>query len=319
MTMSKPPRFSPMPRAGLPVLLLLVAGAPALADGLSLNGAVELDDEGGYWISGGLAGGLGTATDWRVSVSRSEVEDNLSNLSTTAADAAVTHAFGPLAVGLGVRWWEDADVVSARVLRTSMTYEGTRGYAGVSAELRQSEFEPFTVATLIELANGTIVPVTASADCDLDDRGIGAHAGWFGDGWHLSGDYTGYDYDDADCTFGSPLLDSLRRARRDVFVEVAGRITTDLSRTAGFRVTADNAFLDHRWGVEAGIDRSAIGYWVRYDRAEEVFAGFRSETFTLGVTFVRASGAFIDVYAGTTDGDAFGSVAFLGLMVDLAL
>lgn len=306
-------------RQAIASVVLFMCAMPAVADGLFLRGAAEIDDEGGYWVLGGLAGELGAATRWSASLSRSDVDNPLADSDTTAANARLTRAFGPVALELGGRWWQYADVIAARVLRTGVTFEGAQGYVGVAGEFRRSDFEPFAVATLVELGNGTLLPVTATADCDLDDRSVGIHAGWFGERWHVLGEFVSHDYDAASCGFDSPGLERLMRARRDVFVQLAGRVTTNLSRSAARRVTEDNAFLDHRWGIAAGIEGARVGYRLRYDRAEEVFAGLVSETYTFGVSIPRASGTVIDLYAGATSSDGLGTAALVGVSIDLAL
>ncbi len=311
-------------RGGVGVALaahfLFLGGQPASADGLFLRGAAEIDGDGSYWVSGGLRGDATTQTRWSASVSRSQVQnDSSADAGTTAADASLTHAWGPLAFQLGGRWWKYSDVVTARVLRSEVTYGSGRGYFGAAGEFRRSEFEPFAIATSVELANGTVVPVSANAQCDLDDRGVGLHAGWLGQGWHVHGEFMSHDYDAAKCGFDSPQLELLRNARREIFVQFAGRATNDLSRSAAQRVAVENSLLDHRWGIAAGIDGARIGYRLRFDRSEEAFAGLTSHTLTFGVSIPRASGSAVDLYVGVADSDAVGSVALVGVSIDLAL
>lgn len=309
----------------LPVTLLLAATAAAglagtaVAEGVRLNGGAEIDEEGGYWLSAGVSGAPGGAFRWHLGAARSELEDNLSGLSTTSLDGSVGRRFGKLAIDLTARWWEESDLVAARAVGGALGWEGEHGFAALRAERRQSDFEPFRVATIIELRGGNTLPVTAVADCDLDDTGTGGEAGWFGQGWYLMADAMWYDYDNASCGFDSPVLDALRDAERRVFVQLAGRATADLSQAAGFRIRTENAFLDHRYGIGGGIERIDRSYWVRYDQAEEIFAGLESQTLTLGADFYREDGGSFGVYLGISDGDAFDTIAFLGVSVELSL
>jgi len=300
----------------------LIAGLTAAlcnADDLALSGNAELDQDGGWRLAAALSGEFGPDTGWDVAVSRSELEDNLSDLTTTSVRAGVLRRFGPLAVDVSLRWWEDSDIVEAQILGAGLTWEGDAGYAGFSVERRRSDFDPFRVATLIELPNRDPIPVTAIADCDLDDTAIGAHAGWFAGGWYAALDGTSYDYDAAECGFDSPVIDALRSADRRLFVQLAGRVVAQLSNSAGFRLQAENAFLDYRAGVQGGFERLDRGYYLRYDRAEERFLGLQSQTVTLGVNFYRESGHSFGIYAGVSDGDAFDTVAFLGVEGKLSL
>lgn len=317
----RPPRSAALLTAAL-VTAALLAGLPAaagIADDLSLSGSAELDQDGGWRLSAALRGDIGAETRWNLGVSRSELEDDLSGLTTTGARAGLTRRFGPLAVDLALRWWEDSDIVQARIVGGGLTWEGDAAYAGVSVERRRSDFDPFRVATLIQLPNRDPIAVTATADCDLDDTGIGANAGWFAGGWYAALDAMSYDYDRAECGFDSPVIETLRNADRRVFVQLAGRVAARLSNTAGLRLQADNAFLDYRAGVQGGLERLERGYYLRYERAEERFLGLQSQTITLGMNFYRESGHSFGIYAGVSDGDAFDTVAFIGVDGRLSL
>ncbi|HKL63320.1 MAG TPA: hypothetical protein VJ883_08135 [Woeseiaceae bacterium] len=298
--------------------LSLLPGA-GLAGELTASATAELDQEGGWRLAAGLRGDIGAATRWDLGASRSELEDDLSGLTTTRLDAGLRHRFGAVAVDASLGWWQDEDVVDALVYGGAVSYEGESFFAAVLLEQRRSDFEPFRVAGLIDLPNRDPVPVFATADCELDDTGTGAEAGWLGGGWYAAVDGMSYDYDAADCTFDAPVLDALARAGRRVFAQLAGRIGQTLSRSAGFRLRADNAFLDHRWGIQAGLERSASGYWLRYDRAEERFQGLESQTLTLGLNLYRPAGTLLGVYAGVSDGDGFDTLAFVGFTADVPL
>jgi hypothetical protein len=299
-------------------MLALLPAAGFAAD-LSASGTAELDQDGGWRIAAGLRGDIGASTRWDLGASRSELEDDLSGLTTTRIDAALGRRFGAIAVDVSAGWWRDEDIVEALVYGASVAWEGEAFFAGLMLERRRSDFEPFRVAGLIDLPNRDPVPVFATADCELDDTGTGAEAGWLGDGWYAAVDAMTYDYDAAECAFDAPVLDALASAGRRVFAQLAGRIGETLSRSAGVRLRAENAFLDHRWGLQTGLERSASGYWLRYDRAEERFRGLESQTLTLGLNLYRPTGTLLGVYAGVSDGDGFDTLAFVGFTADVPL
>ena len=312
-------RVRPPATACLCAAILSLLPAAALAADLAASGTAELDQDGGWRIAAGLRGDIGAATRWDLGASRSELEDDLSGLRTTRLDAGLRHRLGAIAVDLSLGWWQDEDVVDALVYGGAVAYEGEAFFAGVMLERRRSDFEPFRIAGLIELPNRDPVPVFATADCELDDTGTGAEAGWLGDGWYAAVDGMSYDYEAAECSFDAPVLDAIASAGRRVFAQLAGRVGETLSRSAGLRLRAENAFLDHRWGIQTGLERSASGYWLRYDRAEERFRGLESQTLSVGLNLYRPTGTLLGVYAGVSDGDGFDTLAFVGFTADVPL
>jgi hypothetical protein len=299
--------------AGL--LAAVTAFAPNLAhaDGLFVSAGTEVDDESGYFLYAAVGGNLAARTSWDIAAGHADTSRDFTSLTTTSYDAGIQHDFGSVALRFGIGGWEDSDLVTTEKLAAALDFHGEGWSFALQSEFRDSSFEPFDIDRTIIRRDGTTVTITARADCDIDDTGLGARLRLSNDSWAWTLGGMSYDYDDFECSFNLPALDFLRTATRDEFVQFADRLTAALSYAAGTNLIAENSFLDSRLATSLSYTGQARTYTVSYDHLEEAFFGLTSDTLSGGMTFPIGRAYELELYAGVTESDAFSNVGFVGL------
>lgn len=298
--------------AALSAALGALALDPARAEGLFVSAGAEVDDESGYLIYAAVGGDLAERTSWDFGAGHADTSRDFTSMTTTSYDFGVRHDFGSVALRFGVGGWEDSDLVATERLAAALDFHGEGWSFALQSEFRDSAFEPFSIDRTITLRDGTTYTITARADCDLDDVGLGARLGLSNDSWAWTLGGMSYDYDDPECAFSMPALDFLRRATRDEFVQFADRLTAALSYAAGTNLIAENSFLDSRLGTSVTYTTAVRTYSVYFDHLEEAFFGLASDTLSGGMTFPVGEAYELELYVGVTESDAFSNVGFLG-------
>jgi hypothetical protein len=296
----------------LTAAVALLAADLAIAEGLFGSVGVEVDEESGYLLLGAVGGSLAEHTSWDLAGAHADTSRNFSSLTTTAYDAGIYHDFGDVGLRFGLGGWRDSDLVATQRLAAALDFHGEAWSVALQSELRASDFEPFAINRTIVRRDGTTVTITAQANCEIEDVGIGARLRLSGGPWTFAVSGMSYDYDDAACDFDLAVLDFLRRSTREEFVQFADRITALLSIGAGSRLLAETSFLDSRVGTSLTYTGPKRAYSAYYDHLEEAFFGLESDTLSGGVAFTLDSGNEIEVYVGATDGEELATVGFLG-------
>jgi len=187
----------------------------------------------------------------------------------------------------------------------------------VEGQLKHSDFDPLAIDRAIERRDGTTVTVTGTADCAVDDVGLGARLGYAGVSWSFSISGMSYDYDNFGCAFDLQVDGALRDATRTEFVQLADRVTDVLAIGAARRLLADTSFLDNRIGLSVRRQLPTRAYSVYVDRVEDAFLRRAADTVSGGVAWPLHAGTELEVYAGVTDLGVGDNIAFVGLMLVL--
>jgi len=305
----------PYARYGLSAvgLILTLTASSALGQGWFAHVGTEIDDADGYVVSGAFGGYVTERTSWDVSASRSDTSTNLSDLRRTAFRANVGHDFDNIGLRFGLGGWGDEDFVQTQSAIAAIDLHNEDWSFEVRTEFRNSDFDAIDINRSITLRDGSPFTITGSVDCDVDDLGLGASLSYSGDAWYVEVRGMSYDYDDYGCEINVPVLDVLRSATRDEFVQLADRATDLLSLGAGRRLLSEMTLLDSSIGARLSYARGLRTYNVTYDRVEDVFFGRTAETLTGGVGFLLESGNELEVYLGVTNSDAYTDVVFLGI------
>jgi hypothetical protein len=297
-----------------PAAVAALAAAPASAEGLYVHAGTELDDESGYLLAAGVGGDFAERWSWDFGAGHVDTPRDLSGVTTTSYDFGVSHDFGVVGLRVGFGGWQDAELVATQKLAGALDFHGERWSFALQTELRESDFEPIEVDRTIIRRDGTPLTIVARADCAIDDAGMGARFRLSSESWSWLVGGMSYDYDDPECSFNLPALNFLRRATRDEFVQLADRVTSALSYTAGTQLLAETSFLDSRLGTSLSYTARRT-YRVQYDHFEEAFFGLESDTLSGGAAFPVGAAYELEVYAGVTQSDSFSNVAFLGFSV----
>jgi hypothetical protein len=297
----------------------VIAPATQAAAQLFAGVGAEIDDESGYLLSATIGGGLGNPTSWDVGLSRADTSSARTDIDLTALDGSVRHDFGTVGLRFGLGSWDDSRFVTTDEVTAAIDFHGDVWSFAIEAELQTSDFDVFEVDRTITLRDGTMVTVTARADCKLDDTGLGARLRMSDQPWSFDVALMSYDYDRATCSFDLPVLDRLRSTTRDEFVQLADRTTALLSLGAGLRILTGHALVDSRQSASLSYEGSTRIYSAYYDHVEEVFFGLETDTLSGGVTFILPTGNEIEVYAGAATSDGIDDVGFLGFQMLFAL
>jgi hypothetical protein len=293
--------------------MAVIGATPAHAELVFGSVGTELDDESGYIVFGAIGGNVTASTTWDLAASHADASTDFYDLVTTSYDGSVYHDFGSLDLRFGLGGWTDDEVVDVDRLSADVDVHGETWSIALLTELGYSDFETLEIDRTITRRDGSQVTIDATADCEVDDSGIGARARVTRGGWTFSIAGMSFDYDDFTCEFDLPALDPLRRSTRDEFVQLADRVTDLLSLGSGRRLLYETSFLDARWGLSVRRDVAARSYGAYFNRVEETFFGRVSDTLSASVGFVLRSGHEIEVHAGATDLDDADTIVFAGL------
>ena len=305
--------------AFLVVAVSLVASAradetPAAPD-WSVGLYTEADGEGGVGLAGNVSWYASERTEWFLAANYPDASDTLSGLSTRGLELVGRHDFGPVGFELSYVGWQDPDVVSADALNAAFDVYAGAWTVSVLGQTRQSDFETFTARALVTLRNGQQIPVVATANCSLDNTGLGLGLTFNGAEWggYLRG--MDYQYSATSCGFDSPALERLEQTRPAIFRQFAPRVTSQLSRSAVSRIGAENSLLDNYWGtgVRFGAADSRYSWAVDCLYQREYFAGLVGNTLSGTASREMNPGLTAYLTLGVTDSDGLDTVWFGGL------
>lgn len=300
-------------RTPIAVAMLLVLASPARAELVFGSVGTEIDDRNGYILYGALGGDLGGRTTWDLAASSADTSTDFYDLRTTAYDGSVYHDFGAIGLRAGLGGWTDDEIVAVDQFSAAFDVHGDGWLIALQTRLGTSDFEPFDIDRTITRRDGSLLTISATADCKVDDTGMGARVRVSNDEWAFAVDGMTFDYDDFGCDFDLAALDVLRRATRDEFVQLADRVTDVLSFSSGRRLLYETSFLDSRLSLSLNRNTATRSYGLYYDRIEDVFFERTADTLSGSMSFVLASGNEIEAYLGATDTDGEDTVFFVGL------
>lgn len=308
-------------RASLFFLLTLLA-SPLASGAEGESGAAAAPSWGvGLYAEGDSEGGIGGLADvtWFVgersqlylAANYADTTRNLSGLSTRGYSFGGVHDFGAIGVDVWYDAWTDTDVVTARSVNGAVDVGLGDWTVALTGQVRRSDFEPFAADAEVTLRTGQQVTVTAAADCDLDNTGLGLRVGYATGRWHGHARGMAYSYAETECRFSSPTLDYLRRTRPVVFQQFARQVTTPLSTSAMTWIGAENALLDRSWGGGIAYDSGRLEYAVDYLGLEEHFDGLRSDSLSGSLSIKVGKSLEVLVTAGYSEGESL-DPAWLG-------
>ena len=277
---------------------LVLAGASVAAradssdDAWLLTVGTELDDEDGYRVDLGLAWAPSAATWVNAYAGTADTSTDFNDFTSRMASVGVDHAFEHVGFTVDVRWWGDSELFESTAVAGAVYFKQEAWRVALRGELRESDFEPFDFNVTIPI-RGTLVPVSGSAECGLDNSGYGASLSHTGKSWSALVAGTQYDYSSTDCALTA--------------LNVPPQVG-DLPP-----ITRENGFLDYSlWGslaYRSGLKSFALDYF--HDREE--FDGLLADTLIGSVTFPVSNRLDLELRVGATDSDLSGTIAFAGV------
>ena len=292
---------------------LLVAWGPVRAELVFGSVGMEVDDQSGYIVFGALGGDMAARTTWDLAMSSADTSTDLYDLRTTAYDGSIYHDFGTVGLRAGLGGWSDDEIVAVDRFSAALDVHGDGWLVALQARLDNNDFEPLDIDRTITRRDGSLLTISATADCKVDDTGIGARLRVSSGEWAFAIDGMTFEYDDFSCDFDLVALDVLRRATRDEFVQLADRVTDVLSFSSGRRLLYETSFLDSRLSLSLNRNTPTRSYALYYDRIEGVFFERTADTLAGSMSFVLSSGHEIETYVGATDSNGDDTVVFVGM------
>lgn len=302
-------------RPGLIALTLLALPATAAEGGGTLGAYVEADENDGLGIAADLTVHATDRTSWYLLASYADVSSGPEAIGTRSLETGAWHDFGRLGLDVGFGIWGDPGLADARYLKASLDWHGEVWSVALLTQLRRTDFDPFQARGTVTLRDGRQVTVSARADCDTGDTGIGLRLAFASGSWDGYVRGMSHDYDATRCRFSSPGLDALARTRREVFRQFAPLVTAQLSSYATIRVGSENSLLKDSISLGAGYTPGRAGVGLDYSHHRDFFGGRGSDTLSGRVTFVVSSAMDLSFTLGATGRDAFDTVVFAGIGV----
>ena len=309
-------------QAACALAALVLAGASVAAradssdDAWLLTVGTELDDEDGYRVDLGLAWAPSAATWVNAYAGTADTSTDFNDFTSRMASVGVDHAFEHVGFTVDVRWWGDSELFESTAVAGAVYFKQEAWRVALRGELRESDFEPFDFNVTIPI-RGTLVPVSGSAECGLDNSGYGASLSHTGKSWSALVAGTQYDYSSTDCALTAlnvpPQVGDLPPITREFFRRIANRVLARGAELLGSALTRENGFLDYSlWGslaYRSGLKSFALDYF--HDREE--FDGLLADTLIGSVTFPVSNRLDLELRVGATDSDLSGTIAFAGV------
>lgn len=303
------------PTARLCMVAWLAMALPAqAADRRGAAGLyVEADDGDGLGVAADLTLHATARTSWHAAVSHGDVSSGRLAVTHRALELGAYHDFGAVGLDVALGAWSDPDLANARHLRVALDWHGETWSVALLGQLRNSDFDAFPASGTVTLPDGRQVTLSATADCETRDTGLGLRLAFAQGAWdgYLRG--MAYDYEPTRCGFSSPGLETLARTRPEVFRQFAPRIIAQLSAYATTRVGVENAFLKDSISVGASYTPGRAGIGLAYDRHREFFGGFGSDTLSGRATYALSDAVEASLTLGATRGDTYDTIAFAGI------
>jgi hypothetical protein len=289
-------RMCPRIAAAIGCAFALQSAGVAQAVPVTADFAVSGDDAGGVWIDANFSVSPAEHLTLMAGAGHSTSPVETVELRGTLLNAGASLYGDRAGVALGYDIFDD-----------STNYHA--GTLGARAWVRTGDFEFTLLARHRDLGVEVTIDLpsrTARREIEFSAVGAGLQVGFTRGNFNAYAMTIGYDYDEEFDDFldlaDSPLLD--RRPRIEALL--------------GSFLTQALGAIDRQTGagVEYGFGRNSLALDLSYVHDAVMDASSTSIAFT----FRRAQSAHLDwsVSAGTADSEAYGDIAFLGMMLGLA-
>jgi hypothetical protein len=282
-----------------------------------------LDARHGYLVDGSLAYLPTSRSTWTAELSRSSTPEAFPQIDTDAASLGYSQALGPGGFGLRAHWFENVGLLQGRDITLQVPWRGEHWHVAVAGQYRQSSFDPFaqTGTVVVHTKNGSQIPVSGTASCDLDNAGYSAELGLDGTGWNAFVRDTQYEYGTPQCSLSGSGAGALSRPDLAELRQLLPTATGRLSRKSALLLgdSAQNSLLASEFTAGARYALGTVKLGLNYLHGRDELQGLLSDTYTASVDFPVARRATLQLQAGATDAQSVGTVGFLGLTFKTAL
>jgi len=282
-----------------------------------LQGGLEIDDEGGYAVNGGVSYQHSAQTYAGLDFGGSDSSVDLADFEAAFASLRFDHSFGPVGGSLSLGWAGDADIVDRFHYGGSVYFHVRHFRLEIIGEKWDSNFDTFEFSRTLK-RDPPLRPlvVTGTANCDMDNTVLGGRLAYTRDAWNVYAAATNYDYSRADCSFTGMLGDINLRNPPDVLARFSPIFFRRLAiSTASRIINSDAAFLDRSYSAGVSFQAGENNLALDYFHAEEIFEQFKADTVMASVLFPVGFWGDLELHLGITSHDISGTVGFVGATV----
>lgn len=282
-----------------------------------VQGGLEIDDEGGYAVSGGVSYQHSAQTYAGLDFGLSDSSVDLANFEAAFASIRFDHSFGPVGGSLSLGWAGDADIVDRFHYGGSMYFHVSGFRLEITGEKWNSSFDTFEFSRTLE-RNPPLRPlvVTGTAKCDMDNTVLGGRLAYAHDMWNVYVAATSYNYSRADCSFTGMLGDINLRNPPDALARFSPIFFRRLAiSTASRIINSDAAFLDRSYSAGVSFQAGEKNLALDYFHAKEIFERFKADTVMASILFPVGFWGDLELHLGVTNHDVSGTVGFVGATV----
>ncbi|BDU71523.1 hypothetical protein [Mesoterricola silvestris] len=229
---------------------------------------------------------------------------------TTTASLGGGYAFGLFCLGLHYTQVDMSKLLTSRRYFLQPALDGGTWRLGLEFSRRTTDFDPVQFRSQAIKSPTGPTYVTGYADMNLSDTGVGIDAEVRTSVWRLYGSYVRNSYGSYE---GTTNVSQIGNVNSDVFNALSGRLVKQLERLSASTLSRNAALLDSslKVGAEASLRLSRWGLEIGHDvdhttgQASNVCTGIAAWKVTPGFT--------LEIQAGATRSDAFGTTSFAGL------
>jgi hypothetical protein len=295
----------------------------------------EFDNRDSRRVDLGLTLRSGGGTSLSLVGSRTDTAAETLDLESTYAFGKVTHDFGRIGLGAGVRHMEDEGLTETLGLLGTAFLDVGQARLTATIESRKTDLAeaPFE-ASGADLGLDDVTTATGTATCNVDSLGYGVGFELTQQGWSLYASGMAFDYSAYKCavevtstsggtTGGGPAGPGRAPfgiARPAVVTQLAAGTMRPLGGYSSTLVPREAALLESSFMIGASFAvgaRSTLGVELYHDT--EQFAPVDSSTLLGYVIFGLTESLSLEFNLGTREADGFDSATFAGLRLSATI
>jgi hypothetical protein len=282
----------------------------------SLSLATEVDQQDTRGVTGELGRDLTPNTLVRLALTSTDYTPRKqAGFKAQAVEAGASHDFERFSIQGALAHWQDTDIVSASELRLGGDVHFDPWSAGLRTGYRRADFDRFTSAVDVPLANGTTVAAGTTSHCKLDNAVLGVDGRYEGDVWGGYATLMRYQYRDAKCQYTANDVSVAARAGRQQLIDLSGGQLDRLAAVVPHRIGRQETLLESSLDAGASWKHDDLVVSLDYSRQQDYLSGATSNTYAVTGTADLGEHAGVDCTIGVTRGGSVTNGGFVGFAV----
>ena len=297
-----------LPAAAALAMLLSISlpvQAQSTSAGTVFSANAQVDNNEAYSLTAGLDHAFTEATWLRLMAARVETADESGGGSTTRAAVGLDHYFDPAGLAFDVEYWGDSDAIETLALSGEVYYRGANARFALTAAYRDIELKfevPDALRNLVA-ADQTVAATSLGVRYRYSWQAVSAYAS-----------ASAWDYDEALGEIASNVdLSRVPPALRPAIQQRLTRVIDAVRFQSTSTLTLANSLLARSAsvGIDYAFGRQSLNLEVGHDRGE--IDDIDVNSLSAGWLFPASDAVDIEIRAGVSDSDEYGSGAFGGI------